>query len=159
MKKVFQKLIDKNKGDCMQAAVASLLSLEYDLVPRFVEFTEGWFAPLHNLITEHGYKWKGMLHNPYFNDGDEEKIYDKSHVKMLHKYNGVNGFFYAAVYSPGFFNPREFNKGRATTHAVIIDKEYNIVHDPNPENKPGTKYPMADELGFNGIIHITLIET
>lgn len=153
MIKVFQQLVHKEKGDCMQCVVASLLDLPYDDVPRFIEHPNGWFEPFYALITKLGYKYKGMLHNA---QGDN--VYEDSHVKMLHKYNGVNGFFYAAVYSPKYFDPAIPEK-QNTTHAVIIDKDYNIVHDPNPGNADVKKYPLADQMGYNGIIHVTLIES
>ncbi len=47
--------------------------------------------------------------------------------------------------------------GTSCTHAVIIDKNYNIVHDPNHNNEGLSSYPMAEELGYNGIINIYLI--
>ena len=39
-------------------------------------------------------------------------------------------------------------------HAVLIDNNFNIVHDPNPNYKGILKYPLADILGYNGIIKV-----
>lgn len=41
MKKVFQTIVDKDHGNCMQAVVASLFELELDDVPNFIEM-ESW---------------------------------------------------------------------------------------------------------------------
>lgn len=37
MKKVYQRIIDPKKGDCFKCCIASLLELDYDEVPNFVE--------------------------------------------------------------------------------------------------------------------------
>lgn len=37
VKKVFQTIVDRGNGNCMQAAVASLLNLELSDVPHFIE--------------------------------------------------------------------------------------------------------------------------
>lgn len=143
-------MVDQYKGDCMQAAVASLFEADYDEVPRFVEYKEGFFEPLFNFITARNCKWKGMLHNPY-PVKPEKEIYEKHHIKMLHKYKGIGGFFFASVHSPMFY-------ASGGTHAVIIDARYNIVHDPNPANAGIKRYPKAVEMGFNGVIQVMLIE-
>lgn len=43
MKKVYQRIIDPKKGDCFKCCIASLLELDYDEVPNFVE-QEDWFG-------------------------------------------------------------------------------------------------------------------
>jgi hypothetical protein len=59
----------------------------------------------------------------------------------------------ATVYSPRFCGLKEENP---LTHAVIIDGSFNIVHDPNPDYRDLKKYPYADELGYNGVLSVSL---
>lgn len=151
MKTVYQKNIDKDKGDCMQAAIASLFDKDYDEVPKFIELEEGHHNPLITFLRTTEYQYEGMLHNPM----DKSNLYFPTFITQLKKYNGVDGYFYASVYSPKYFNKDD---AYPSTHAVIIDKKFNIVFDPNPENKDVKEYPMAKELGFNGIINVYLIE-
>ena len=40
---------------------------------------------------------------------------------------------------------------------MLVDKNLNIVHDPNPEYQD-VKYPLTDEIGNNGILEIWVIE-
>lgn len=42
-------------GNCLQAAVASLLGLELDAVPHFVESTGDWFEDMVTFARGHGY--------------------------------------------------------------------------------------------------------
>lgn len=151
--KVYQRRVNNITGDCMQCAIATLFNKTYEEVPNFIEL-ENWFDALHKFATTEGYEYRGMLHNPINKEGVVERYF----IGTLDRWEGVNGLFYASVYSPKFFRPEQINTGEAVTHAVIIDKNYNIVHDPNPEYKDLKEYPMAKEIGFNGILHVTLLE-
>jgi hypothetical protein len=162
MKKVYQTIIDQNKGNCMQAVMASLFNKDLEEVPNFIEFKE-WFHPFHKFIEENGYKYKGMLHNknytrlncPSSECFKEEKWHRPSIMtkKSLYKYGGVDGIFYAGVLSPKFFSWQ-----KQTSHAVLIDRDFNIVHDPSPAYKDIIQYPLTSVLGYNGIIDVYLIE-
>jgi len=151
MKEVYQKEIDKDKGDCMRAAIASLFEKEYEDVPNFIENKNGYYEPLLEFLKTTDYQYEGVLHNPL----NKKVLYFPTFISTLNKYNGVDGYFYASVYSPKFFDKNDSNP---ITHAVLIDKKFNIVYDPNPENKDLKEYPMAKELGFNGIVNVLLIE-
>lgn len=163
MKKVFQTITDRGHGNCMQAAIASLFDLELDEVPNFIEY-ENWFEPIKLFLAERGYKFNGMIHSKNFSllstptyECFHEKKWHKPSVmtpKKLYKHEGVNGLFYASVLSPRFFN---YESGFTATHAVIIDKDYNIVHDPNPAYQEILNYPLAELLKYNGIINVDLI--
>lgn len=153
MVKVYQTIVDKGKGNCMQAAMASLFDLELKDVPNFIEF-ENWFHPFYQFITENGYDYRGMLYNNWNHDIDKVKN-KPCRFNEIKRMNGVNGLFFASVYSPKYYNPNDTHK---TGHAVIIDQNFNIVHDPNPEYKNLEKYPLADEMGYNGIKDIFMIE-
>lgn len=177
MIKRFQTITDKDHGNCMQAAIASLFEEELDKVPNFREF-ESWFPPMRNFIDSRGYEYQGTRHNKIFSrllaptDGCFKEI--KWHIPStifedcLAKNEGTQGYiskrglhhkdgkgqsyFYASVLSPYFFNWKTLSM-----HAVIIDKNLNIVHDPNPEYADIKQYPLAEVLGHNGIIDIMLL--
>lgn len=161
MKPVYQTIADKNKGNCMQAVIASLFDVELNEIPNFIEF-DSWFEPLYKIIQKFGYEYNGILYNKKYstlNTPTHEcyhKIkWSKTTVltpKRLYKESGVNGYFYAGVYSPKYFNWED-----QITHAVIIDKDYNVVHDPNPSYKDIFNYPLTSVLGYNGIIDVCLI--
>jgi hypothetical protein len=117
MKKVYQTIIDKDKGNCMQAAIASLLELELNDVPNFIEHTEtrDFSLTMHGFLSDKGYHMCTI--SRYRHDKTE-------FLKKVARFdNGVNGFFYASVRSQTFTD---------ATHAVIVDVGLNIVHDPNP---------------------------
>jgi hypothetical protein len=147
----------------MQAAIASLFEKSLDKVPNFIEF-ESYFPPLHKFILENGYEYHGTLFNKNYSnllsptDGcfNVAKWYKpyKMTKKRLYNELGVNGYFCASVLSPKYFN---WHDGRNSTHAVIIDKDYNIVHDVNPEYQKILQYPLSDILRYNGIIDVYII--
>jgi hypothetical protein len=163
MRKIFQTIVDKRHGNCMQAAIASLFDLELEEVPNFIEY-QNWYTPLMKFLPEQGYHYDGMLHNksyvmlctPTHECFKELKWHRPTMVtkKKLYKEQGVNGLFFASVLSPKYFN---YTSGFTATHAVLIDKDYNIVHDPNPAYQEILNYPLANLLGYNGIIDVYLI--
>jgi len=164
MIKIYQTIVDKGHGNCMQAAIASLFDLSLNDVPNFIEYKDGWFSPLWELSQNLGYEYQGMLHNKNYNKllhptadcFKVTKFHKKSILNLTNLKNevGVNGLFFASVLSPKYCS---LNDGFHSTHAVIIDKKYNIVHDPNPEYEKLIKYPLADLLKYNGIIDVLLI--
>lgn len=158
MTPVYQTIIDANKGNCMQAAIASLFNLSLDEVPNFIDYRDGYFHPLYDTIIKMGYEYRGCLFNLALNKKlyPEETFSDKHTLDKLSNYDGVDGYFYATVYSPKYFTT-EKDLNNQITHAVIIDKNCNIVHDPNPNNI-NIKYPLSESVGYNGIHHIFLIE-
>lgn len=161
MIKKFQTDTSKGSGNCMQAAIASLLEKDMDEVPNFAEF-EDQFPLLKELIEGEGYKYEGTLHNKNWSSllaptggcFEDVKWYRPSIIsdRYLHRQEGVQGYFYAGVLSPHYFDWKDIG-----THAVIIDKDYNIVHDPNPEYANIKQYPLADILGYSGVIDVFLI--
>lgn len=119
MKKVFQTVIDKGKGNCAQAAIASLLELELEDVPNFID----------NPTNEIGKTVFGYLHSIGFRPTYiERKEYEKVDLlREVAKFDGgMNGYFYASVPSQTF---------EGISHAVIVDTELKVVHDPNPNQK------------------------
>lgn len=165
MKKIYQTIIDKKIGNCMQAAIASLFDKELDEVPNFIlESEDKWFNSMYNFMKENGCNYNGTLHNknystlwhPTQNCFKETKWHRPSIMtkKALYKHNGVNGLFYAGVLSPKFFSWQE-----PATHAVIIDRDYNVVHDPSPAYQKILGYPLENILRYNGIVDVMLINS
>lgn len=74
-----------------------------------------------------------------------------STIADLQKCSGINGLFYASVFSPKYYKEEDGFEGYQITHAVLINKNYEIVFDPNPNYKDLKKYPASEQLGYNGI--------
>ena len=156
MKKVYQTIIDPGKGNCMQAAIASLWEFPLEEVPNFKEYDQEWFSKMWSFIGEcsvdgQEYEILGTLYNPKGHHGFK----GEDRFPEIKEMAGVKGYFYASVYSPIFYHPEAKDP---CTHAVVIDKDYNIVHDVNKQNLEVKVYPEADKMGYNGILTILMIE-
>lgn len=149
MKKIYQTIIDPQIGNCMQAAIASLFDEELENVPNFISFGDNWYWEYIEYIKSKGYR---LISETLYNEKLSPDVINELSFKTLQNYEGINGLFYASVYSPKY-NPT--GKLGGTSHAVLIDKDFNIVHDPNPNNI-GIKYPHSEY--YNGIITIELYE-
>jgi hypothetical protein len=135
MRKVLQTIVgganSKVRGNCMQAAVASLFDLELNQVPNFIEFNKDWFDVFYKFFQD-----KGFYISPWKPKGEIERT-----KEILKHDGGVGGYFYAAVPSQTF---------KDSTHAVIIDCDMNIVHDPNP-NQLALKLTPKDILEIDTV--------
>ena len=118
MTPIDQLIVDQGRGDCMRAVVASLLDLELDQVPHFRLYDtkenqgnhfRNWFMVFTWFFHSVGYELKWYLRS--------------SKKKELEERHSIDGYFYAAVDSKTFENVK---------HAVIMDMNGVIVHDPNP---------------------------
>lgn len=120
MKKVFQTIIDKGRGNCMQAVVASLFELELEDVPNFIEIPSeqlGWFVAMEKFFTDRGYEGLTRINKYRRDDGTD-------FLRRVARFDGgINGYLYASVPSQTF---------EGVGHAVVVDLDLNIVHDPNP---------------------------
>lgn len=158
MRRVFQTIIDSNKGNCMQATIASLLDLILDEVPHFITH-KNWGEIYIDFLEKKGFEEVAILYNPnrgIFTHGAPNATLPEFQINRLKEYDGVNGLFYASIYSPKYYS-NEVSEGQRKTHAVLIDKDYNVVHDPNPYNK-GIAYPEADVLKYNGVLQVWIIQ-
>ena len=164
MIKVYQTIVDRGHGNCMQAAMASLFHKPLEEVPHFLEFKDHWFSEMRKFLHANNYDYEGMLHNknysiictPTYHCFNKSKYHKPSIITKKKLYNepGVNGYFFASVLSPKYFN---WGSGFTATHAVIIDRDYNVVHDVNPGYKDIIMYPLAELLKYNGLIDVYLI--
>jgi len=121
MKAVFQTVVDKGKGNCEQANIASLFDLELSQVPNFILYPATkelhWWNVFYYFIYGLGYEVKGSGYP------DAEL---KCYCKDLSDQPTVNGCIAASVKS------RTFEGG---SHAVIINTTGTVIHDPNPNQK------------------------
>jgi len=120
MKKVFQSKICKGEGDCCRAVIASLFDKELEEVPEFKpDGSQGY--ELMKYFNIQGYDFT------YFNRRDGQELQSGvlcPTIEEVAKFDGgIDGYFYATVNSQTFSD---------TTHAVVVDIDLNIVHDPNP---------------------------
>jgi hypothetical protein len=117
MKKVFQTNTTKGEGNCMQAVMASLFEEELDAVPNFITFGENW-----------GDVWYSYLESKNINMDPINLIDIRLEVilQLMKHDGGIGGYFYAVVNS-------RTNEG--VTHAVIVDSNCKVVHDPNPNQR------------------------
>ena len=115
MKKVFQTRVSKENGNCAQAVIASLFELRLEEVPDFVSnhHIKPMTAEIVKFLNCRGFK-AGYVYS--------DNKYGKTILDVTSTDNGVDGYFYAVVRSKTFDNG---------LHAVVVDKNLNIVHDPN----------------------------
>ena len=159
---VFQTISDSENGNCLQAVIASLFDMPLDEVPHFISFKDKWFSEFRKFITSKNYKYNNGLVNKKYtilsfptDDCFKKSKWHRSCLitpKCLYKHAGINGYFWASVLSPKYFK-----WDSRTTHAVIIDRDLNIVHDPYQGYSKILQYPLADIIEYNGIIDIQLI--
>ena len=128
---VKQEIICREIGDCLKACVSSLFEIPMDAVPNFqlLNFMDksNWWHSYFYFMLSLGY--------------------DLTYVSSdLHRHIstnvGVDGLYIAAVKSQRF---------KSAYHAIIVDKELNCVHDPNPGNKPPYEVVGLDLVVSKGI--------
>lgn len=155
MTPVFQTIISGTNGNCMQAALASLLDLQLDEVPDFKQSGHKWMADIYNFVWSKGYEYHGAIRNPKdFGSWGEDRM-----DRIAELSPGVDGHYFAIVYSPKFADFTDFNTNKSvTTHAVVIDAQCNILHDPNPNNAGRVTYPGHLKLDHNGVLEVFMIE-
>jgi hypothetical protein len=142
---IYQTLHGTKIGNCLQAVWASLLRLPLEEVPHFV-LHDNWQEIEEAFLAKHGYVNGMYLVNTKLDSKKEWIGTEYELPEELPLSVSINGLFNATVYSPKYY---------PVAHAVIVDKNYNIIHDPNPSYKTIT-YPMANEIGKNGVIGVSV---
>lgn len=165
MKKIYQRIDDPKHGDCYKCAIASILDLEYDEVPHFIEFGDDWLLEAQKFFKEHGYNYSGKeLYNPRvaFLEDPTWNVWENVWLENEYTFNaltpdmGINGLFLASVYSPKYTTPNE--RPTAHLHSVLCDIDFNIVFDPQPNYEKVKNYPYSRLIDYNGIRSIDVIE-
>lgn len=137
MTPVNQTIIDPQRGDCHRAAIASLLDLEIEQVPHLRLFSNDiWHHVMKGFLWGCGYEWHGTG-------------YPHTHLgKGVAHYPTVDGYVIATVQS------KEFTETPGITHAVIMDVNGLVVHDPQPNKK----YQGINIIKTEELLHWSLIE-
>lgn len=165
MKKVYQRIDDPRNGDCFKCVICTILGLDYDAVPNFVEYGDAWFEMAIQTFKENGYKLIGRelfnpkrvyLECPTINVFEDNKTVEECTFKAIKPEYGINGLFMASVYSPKYTNPNEHPIEHL--HKVLCDIDFNIVFDPQREYEKVINYPYSKLIGFNGIRSIDIIQ-
>ena len=131
---VFQACVDKGKGDCQRAALASLFDLQLDQVPHFRLYSsDTWWRVYFYFLMGIGSEFHGTSMAERHRDTEKRN------------YKSVDGFFLATVPS------RTIDGSR---HNVLIDENGVVVHDPNP-NKRWLGINVVDT---GELIHVDIIE-
>lgn len=125
MTKVFQTLVgdgtnDSPLGNCMQATVASLLDLPLEEVPNFITSDTGNGEA--NIMMYQFFTDKGFYPTAFGTFDTPIELYKK----ICEVDGGIGGFFYASIKSQTF---------EGSTHAVVLNANMEVVHDPNPNGK------------------------
>ena len=105
-----QTILNKTRGNCIQAVVASMFELELTQVPNFVLFGKGYWNMLYYFICGLGYQIGCR----------DIKFFPFSHSDM------VNGCIMAFVKSKTY---------KHVTHAILINDLGRVIHDPNPKKQ------------------------
>ena len=120
MKKVLQRVVSASKGDCARAVLASLFEVDLEQIDPETATPATpakQVKAIRKVFEGHGYAG-------WFPSGRWQ--YRKNLRTIMKMDGGVNGYFYVVV-------PSQTLEG--VSHAVVIDKHGNIVHDPNPNQK------------------------
>lgn len=117
MTQVFQTINHPIKGNCLQAAVASLFDKQLHEVPNFIDLSENdWFDVFQSFIKSQSYQYEGFI-----SDTHENAI---GSLKSLSYYKGINNYFLVSVKHPL----------QTTSHAVVYqrseDGQFRLIHDP-----------------------------
>jgi hypothetical protein len=158
MKKVFQTINEKGNGNCLSACLATLLGMELKDVPHLD--SKNWYKSMRKFLNDNGYILEGCLRNSNytafknFNTSNPLQKHLKNELKDT---EGINGLFIAGVLSPKFYNK---DSGEFPIHAVIVNRNAVVVHDPKEEYlriMVDNIYPEKQILGSNGVCNVFLI--
>lgn len=157
MTPIYQTIFDQTSGNCMQACAASILDLTLEDVPNFITFPD-WRQSMTDFFAQHGYaldKERCLQSNAYTHFLETGSFPECTGYLLLPIEYSINGLFMAGVFSPRFFNIEEPDRNM---HQVLCDQNCNIIHDPCPVYKGIKKYPLADQLGSNGVLNVDIIQ-
>lgn len=119
MKPIDQTDISKDSGTCMQAVLASLFERPLSETINVMDYQEeDWHIPFMEWIDKSTkYQYAGVV------NAHSDKAQT---LNALNSMYAVGGFYYGVV-------PSRNHDG--VTHAVIIDRQGIVRHDPNPDKK------------------------
>lgn len=136
MKPVMQTITSKSRGDCLRAVIASLFELEIEQVPHFRLFQGRWFRVYSAFLDGIGYECIGTGHF-------KAKGYTPRSEHLIDC--NVGGYVEASVPSKNH---------EACTHAVVMDLDGLVVHDPHP----GKAWEGINVIDSGDLISFALIQ-
>lgn len=136
IKKVYQNSFGE-KGTCYTACLASMLSIPFEDVPRFVDLTEH----LKDKPEERAQLWHDLTIKFISEKGCAFNLYEGDQIDAYHKWSESldDDHFYVVIGN----SPRS----NARNHAVIY-KNGKPYHDPNPENTFLVNNVQIQEINF-----------
>jgi hypothetical protein len=115
MKKVYQTKFGgygdpiNERGNCWQAAVASILELTLDEVPDINDFQDGeWFEKFREWLNQFGLDIRGLSHESEGNQTNNES----------------RGYYLLECESTTLYQGE---------HHIVVARNGEVVHDPNPK--------------------------
>lgn len=117
MIKINQTVVDKEIGNCMQAVLASLFEKPLEETINIIDYLPCWAIPFMEWVESIGYEYEGVM--------SPAKTIEESY-KDLKEVESVGGYFFASVPSKNF---------DGTYHAVVMDADGVVIHDPSPEKQ------------------------
>lgn len=119
MKPVQQTIIDKDKGNCLSACLASLLELPLEEVPNFVWHFKNNFGDAVQLwLRARGFAWLRIRMPKEIKTGDDIRFHALPEVLCLATGKSPRGDYFHSVV------------GRITG-----GHNFELVHDPHPSGK------------------------
>ncbi len=119
-------------GDCMTAALASLLEIPYEEVPQLRKIqTEGgsWHSVFFGFLKERGFDYHGTFYPRYATRDGVEFIFNLE--DLAKSCRGFKGMYMAGGPSP---------RGAIGGHAVIVNENLELIFDPHPSRQGVPRY-------------------
>lgn len=115
MIKTNQTIVCNDYGNCMQAVLSSLFEIDMDKTINPLDHGLEWNCKLKEWLLSIGYRYEGVM--------NACSSVEQNKMDLAFSDYSVGGFFYGVVPSKTFEDE---------THAIIINCEGIVVHDPNP---------------------------
>jgi hypothetical protein len=141
VKLVYQQIIDKDRGDCQTAAIATLLGLDYADVPRWVadaydvDDLSTWYPTMLAWLRERGLHY---LTIPWRYLGDWRGLVGALCLASMPSQRFPGGS-HAVV---GTWRKKDPEGGPGSAH------EFIVLHDPNPLNGPYPDDVVPTQVSF-----------
>jgi hypothetical protein len=140
---VNQEIINKDFGDCQRAVYASLLELPLDAVPNFLRHGVRWILVYRQFLHTCGWVPDWINGRYYKNLSIYAKGFEAKYQRPQLEHS-INGYFAASVKSKTY---------KHTNHAVVIDINGVVIHDPNPNKL----YQNENVMETEALIHWDLV--
>lgn len=129
MKEVYQTIIDKDKGNCLSAALASILELDIEEVPNFVwHFKNSFDGAVQLWLRARGFAWLRIRMPKKIATGDDIRWHSIPEVLCLATGKSPRGDYYHTVV------------GR-----IAGGHNFELIHDPHPDGAGLDGQPVCVE--------------